>query len=156
MSRATYQITVWSTYRSTTNTYFDNHELGVRPVHEYIRLCYNPELKLTNTDLYSRKHHSEINTARKNIAPIAAVACAVMDTRLSLDTCCDKRNFFFGGGENVQATFDLFMASKRLEAFQHYSKKGKPYSGTVVRVSVSTHGRKSLKKVRFLCRRKTF
>jgi len=97
MSRATYQITVWSTYRSTTNTYFDNHELGVRPVHEYIRLCYNPELKLTNTDLYSRKHHSEINTARKNIAPIAAVACAVMDTGLSLDTCCDKRNFFFGG-----------------------------------------------------------
>jgi len=60
MSRVTYQITVWSIYRSTTNTCFDNHKLGVwlymgqpqiptltvtnqgwnlsmvRPIHEYI------------------------------------------------------------------------------------------------------------------------
>ena len=33
MIRVTYQITVWSVYRSTTNTYFDNHKLGVRPIH---------------------------------------------------------------------------------------------------------------------------
>jgi len=33
MSRVTYQITVWSIYRSTTNTYFHNHKLGVRPIH---------------------------------------------------------------------------------------------------------------------------
>jgi len=33
MSHVTYQITVWSIYRSTTYTYFDNHKLGVRPTH---------------------------------------------------------------------------------------------------------------------------
>jgi len=33
MSRVTYQITVWSIYRSTTITYFDNHKLGMRPIH---------------------------------------------------------------------------------------------------------------------------
>jgi len=37
MSHVTHQITVWSIYRSTTNTHFDNHKLGVRPLHEYIR-----------------------------------------------------------------------------------------------------------------------
>jgi len=43
MSRVTLQITVWSIYRSTTNTYVDNSQTRgttyppVRPIREYIR-----------------------------------------------------------------------------------------------------------------------